>query len=123
MINLCASRLAGCCACLEETPDDCTTCMVGDTISNNLIKTERVAASKARAILDDEHTNKRLVQGNCSIHPFMKPKSLVQVTDRVHGTYIGQLSKFAVSITTGLRGEVTGRTSIEVVKVHDESVT
>ena len=118
MINVCVSREYGCCECLEGG-GECPNCQVGDNISNNLIKTKLVADSAGRALLDEEHTNKRIIRGSCSLHHYMKPKSLVQVTDRIHGTYIGKLSKFSLSISTGPEGQLSARSSVEVVKVHE----
>lgn len=123
MIDVCVSREFGCCECLELAETDCEQCVVGDEISNNLIKTDLVAASAGRAVLDDQGTNKRRIQGTCSLYEYMKPKTIVEVTDRVHGTFNGKLAKFSLQITVGLRGEMSARSNIEVIKVHDESVT
>lgn len=120
----CVTREPGCCLCLEShdrISEECPGCVVGNDISNNLVTTDLVAGSLGRAFLDEEHKNKRVVQGTCSLHDYMKPKSIVQVTDRIHGTFQGQLSKFSINISYGLRGQMSARSVIEVVKVQDDA--
>ena len=122
MILHCVTRESGCCQCLEANErlsENCPGCIVGDQITNNLIKTVLVAESAGRAVLDEEHPNKRRVSGTCSLYEYMKPKSLVEVTDKIHGTYKGKLSKFAIHMDFGLRGQTSLRSSVEVVKVHE----
>lgn len=122
MILHCVTRESGCCQCLEANDrltEECPDCIVGDQITNNLIKTVLVAESAGRAVLDEEHLDKRRVSGSCSLHEYMKPKSLVQVTDKIHGTYRGKLSKFAIHMEFGLRGSVGLRSSVEVIKVQE----
>lgn len=118
----CVTREPNCCQCLESNDRDaeqCPDCVVGNDITNNLITTQLVAESAGRAYLDEEHKNKRRVQGTCSLHDYMKPKSLVQITDRVHGTFQGKLSKFSININYGLRGETSARSVVEVIKVQE----
>lgn len=122
MILACVTREPNCCQCLENNDrvaEECPDCIVGDQITNNLIKTQLVAESNGRAYLDEEHRDKTRVSGSCSLHEYMKPKSLVQVTDAVHGTFQGKLSKFGIQINVGLRGQISARSAIEVVKVQE----
>ena len=111
MINICISRVPGCC---ETITDEC---IVGDDISNNLILTEQVAYSAARAVIDAEATDKEIVSCSCSVHPGMKPGSLVEAQDREKGIFRGRLNKFGISISRKKDGSLSARSSIEIEKV------
>lgn len=120
----CVTREPNCCQCLEtndRVAEECPDCILGNDISNNLIVTDLVAGSVGRAYLDEEHKNKRRIQGTTALYDYMKPKSIVQMTDRVNGTFKGKLSKFAINISYGLRGEMSARSVVEVIKVNDET--
>lgn len=123
MIKACITREPGCCQCLEANEldvEECPGCILGDQVTNNLVTDQLVAESLGRAMLDENHKDKRRISGSCSLHEYMKPKSLVQMTDRVHGTYMAKLSKFAIAISIDTRGGFSAKSHIEVIKVHEE---
>ena len=111
MINMCITRLPGCCATVTDQ------CIVGDTISNNLILTEIVAGSVARALIDTEQQDKEIVSSTCNAIAFLKPTSLIEASDKETGTYRGKLKKFAITITRQGGGNFSCRSSLEIEKV------
>ena len=91
MIKACVTRESGCCQCLDANELDveqCPDCILGDQITNNLVTDQLVAESLGRAKLDEEHKNKRRVSGSCSLHEYMKPKSLVEMKQGQEGTVV-----------------------------------
>ena len=111
MINLCISRLPNCCTNITDE------CIVGDTISNNLILTEIVAASVARAVIDTEEQDKEIVSSTCNAVAYLKPTSLVEADEKEIGRYRGKLKKVALKITRGVNGSFNCRSFLEIERV------
>ena len=111
MINLCISRLPGCCETLTDE------CVVGDNISNNLILTEIVAASVVRAVIDSEHLDKEIVQSTSNAVAYLKPTSLVQAEEKEKGVYRGKLKKFGINISNKVGGGFSCRSTMEIERV------
>jgi len=111
MINLCISRVPGCC---EELTEEC---VVGDTISNNLILTEIVAASVARAVIDREQLDKEIVQSVSNAIAYLKPLSLVEADEKEKGKYRGKLKRFNITISRKIGGSFSCRSSMDIERV------
>ena len=53
----------------------------GPTISDNLILTEAVARARGIAEIDQEYTDRRIVNGSCSLRNGINPGAVVEVQE------------------------------------------
>lgn len=113
MIELCLSRVYGCCEKITSG-EEATECKLGDQISNNLIMNELFARSAARAIIDTEGYDWKVLQAVCSLHEDIAPKSIAQATDKRNGTYKSRVSKSKITIRRGVGNVFSARSTLEL---------
>lgn len=116
MINFCVSRVPGCCDLLAGDTDDITIdgCKVADTISNNLIVNNQMAASAGRALLDSEGYDWKIIQVSTSLYEGCEPKCIVENTDKRNGKYRGKVSKFSIRIERQSETSFSARSVFEI---------
>lgn len=109
MINLCVTRVPGCCA---SSPDDSLDCHKADPISDVLIQSDLVAASAGRALLDDEQEDKEAINASTSLYGYLAPGSIVQSLDRVRGVYQAEVQKFSINFSKSERNKISAYSAI-----------
>jgi len=113
MINLCVTRIPGCCDDLDNTEG----CVVGDAIVSELIQTNQVAESAGRAYLDDEGPDFEVLDATCSLTSVIEPGKLYTARDKEHGTYTAEVQTVSMSISRSGRDSFSAQTSLQLKRL------
>lgn len=93
---------------VQRTPAD----FQGPDISDPLIATEDQAMARGRAEIDKNATDRVIVSGTCPLHSYMRPGSIVLVTDMQMGQYRAMLKSFALVMDRQKDGQFAATTNV-----------
>lgn len=84
----------------------------GPDISDPLIATEAQAQARGREEIDRSGSDRVIVSGTCPLHSYMRPGSMVLVTDIQLGQYPAMLKSFALTMDRQPDGSFTATTNV-----------